>query len=56
MPKKDDVKIYRPKGKIIPQYETNPIVDNYTAENGRVYNRSEENIIQAKEEVDANKK
>lgn len=56
MSKKEHLKIYKPKGKIVPQYETNPIVDNYTADNGRVYNRSEQNIIQAKEEVDANKK
>ena len=56
MSKKEHLKIYRPKGKIEPQYQTNPIVDNYTADNGRVYNRSELNAEQAKREVDANEK
>ncbi len=54
--KEEDLKIYKPKGKVLPLYETNPIVDNYTAENGRVYNRSEKNAVQAKKEVDANEK
>ena len=56
MSKKEHLKIYKPRGKVISQYETNPIVDNYTADNERVYNRSVENIIQAKREVDANEK
>ena len=57
MPKKEKLKIYKPRGKVIPLYETNTITDNVTnPKNERVYNRSEENIILAKEEVDANKK
>ncbi len=54
--KGDSVRIYRPKGEVIPVFKENTIVDNYTAENGRVYNRSEENILLARDEVDANKK
>ncbi|MCD7772336.1 MAG: hypothetical protein LUH23_09685 [Oscillospiraceae bacterium] len=54
--KGDKVRIYRPKGEVIPVFKENTIVDNYTAENGRVYNRSEENILLARDEVDANKK
>ncbi len=54
--KGENVRIYRPKGDIIPVFEENTIVDNYTDENGRVYNRSEENILLARDEVDANKK
>ena len=45
--KKDNVKIYRPKNAVTPQNITNVIVDNYTAPDGRVYNRSEENILLA---------
>lgn len=56
MSKKEHLKIYKPRGKLDPQFEINPIVDNYTADNERVYNRSVENIIQAKKEVDANEK
>ena len=57
MPKKEKLKIYKPRGKVIPLYETNTITDNVTnPKNERVYNRSEENIILAKEEADANKK
>ncbi len=56
MQRKDKVKIYKPKGEVIPVFKENTIVDNYTAENGRVYNRSEENILLARDEVDANKK
>ncbi len=53
----EKLRIYKPRGKVIPQYETNPIVDNVTnPKNERVYNRSEENVILAKEEVDDNKK
>ena len=55
--KKDDkIRIYRPKKEVIPVFKGNTIVDNYTDENGRVYNRSEENILLARDEVDANKK
>ncbi|MCC8196207.1 MAG: hypothetical protein LIO49_05315 [Ruminococcus sp.] len=54
--KGENVRIYRPKGEVIPAFEENTIVDNYTDENGRVYNRSEENILLARDEVDANKK
>lgn len=54
--KKETLKIYKPRGHFDPQFETNPIVDNYTSDDGRVYNSSVENIIQAKEEVDANEK
>ncbi len=59
MPEKDNTKIYNPKKspKTSPLYQTNPIVDNVTdPKNERVYNRSIENVILAKEEVDANKK
>lgn len=57
MSRKEKLKIYKPKGRIAPAYETNPIVDNVTnPKNERVYNRSVENVILAKEEVDANKK
>lgn len=56
MSKKDNVKIYRPKNRIESVYKTNVIVDNYTADNGRVYNRSEENVILSKKEVDENHK
>lgn len=56
MSEKEDVKIYKPKGRVIPLYETNPAVNNYTDGDGRVYNRSVENVIQAKKETDANKK
>lgn len=53
----EKLRIYKPRGKVIPQYETNPIVDNVTnPKNERVYNRSEENVILAKKEVDDNKK
>ncbi|MCD7824276.1 MAG: hypothetical protein LUG86_09745 [Oscillospiraceae bacterium] len=54
--KGDNVRIYQPKGEVIPVFKENTIVDNYTDENGRVYNRSEENILLARDEVDANKK
>ncbi len=54
--KPEEVKIYKPQPRVISAFKTYPITDNYTASNGRVYNRSEENIILAKEEVDANKK
>ncbi len=57
MSEKDGVKIYKPKGKLSPVYQTNTIVDNVTdPKNERVYNRSVENVILSKEEVDANKK
>lgn len=52
-----DVKIYKPHGKVIPLFKENPITDNVTnPRNERVYNRSEENVILSKEEVDANEK
>lgn len=56
MSKKERVKIYRPKNRIDPVYKTNLIVDNYTDSSGRVYNRSEENILLSKKEVDENRK
>lgn len=56
MSRKDKVKIYRPKNHIESVYKTNVIVDNYTSENGRVYNRSEENVLLSKKEVDENHK
>ncbi len=56
MSKKDKVKIYRPKNEIVSEWETNVIVDNFTDDNGRVYNRSEENILLSKKEVDDNHK
>lgn len=54
--KGENIRIYKPKGEVIPVFKENTIVDNYTDENGRVYNRSEENILLARDEVDANKK
>ncbi len=56
MSKKDKVKIYRPKNKITPEWQTNVIVDNYTDGDGRVYNRSDENVLLSKKEVDDNHK
>lgn len=56
MKKVEEVKIYKPKHEIIPEWETNPITDNYTAPNGNVYNKSEENILISKQEVDDNHK
>lgn len=56
MSEKDKVRIYRPKNKITSEWQTNVIVDNYTDDNGRVYNRSDENILLSKKEVDANHK
>ena len=52
----DKVKIYKPKGNVTPMWETNVITDNYTDARGRVYNRSEENVLLAKKEVDDNEK
>lgn len=53
----EKLRIYKPHGKITPLYETNTVTDNVTnPKNGRVYNRSIENVILAKEETDANKK
>lgn len=56
MKKVEEVKIYRPQHKVIPEWVTNPITDNYTDENGRVYNTNEENILISKQEVDDNHK
>lgn len=53
----DDLKIYKPRGRVIPLYRECPITDNVTnPRNERVYNRSEENVELAKREVDMNKK
>ncbi len=52
----EEVKIYKPQPSIIPVYKTYTVTDNYTASNGRVYNKSEENVILSKEETDANHK
>ncbi len=53
----DDLRIYKPRGRVIPLYKECPITDNVTnPKNERVYNRSEENVMLAKEEVDMNKK
>lgn len=54
--RKEKVKIYRPKNAVDPVFRTNVIVDNFTDDNGRVYNRSEENILLSKKEVDENHK
>ena len=43
--RKEKVKIYKPKNEVEPVFKTNVIVDNFTDDNGRVYNRSEENIL-----------
>lgn len=57
MSKKEHLKIYKPKGKVIPVFETNTITDNVTnPKNERVYNRSIENVVLSKKEVDANEK
>lgn len=54
---KKQTKIRKPRGEVIPVYETNVITDNVTnPRNERVYNRSEENIELSKREVDANHK
>lgn len=50
-----DVKIYDPDN-ITPAYQTYVITDNYTAKNGRVYNRDDENIKLSKHWVDENHK
>ncbi len=52
----EEVKIYKPQPNVISAYKTYTVTDNYTASNGRVYNRSEENVILSKEETDANHK
>ena len=54
--RKEKVKIYKPKNEVEPVFKTNVIVDNFTDNNGRVYNRSEENILLSKKEVDENHK
>ncbi len=54
--KHEEIKIYEPKPGVISAFKGYPMTDNFTAPNGRVYNRSEENVILAKEEVDANHK
>lgn len=54
--KEEKVKIYKPKSLVSPVFETNVIVDNFTDDNGRVYNRSDENIVLSKKEVDQNHK
>ncbi len=54
--RKEKVKIYKPKNEVEPVFKTNVIVDNFTDDNGRVYNRSEENILLSKKEVDENHK
>ena len=57
MSRKEKLKIYKPHGKVVPLFETNTITDNVTnPKNERVYNRSVENVVLAKEDVDANKK
>ena len=52
----EEVKIYRPKEKIIPEYQTNTLVDNYTASDGNVYAKYDQSIMLAKKEVDENRK
>ena len=54
--RKEKVKIYNPKNEVEPVFKNNVIVDNFTDDNGRVYNRSEENILLSKKEVDENHK
>lgn len=54
--KDEVVRIYRPRREIEPEYMTNVIVDNITTPEGRVYNRSEENVVLSKKEVDSNHK
>ena len=52
----DGTKIYYPKNIAAPMWETNVITDNYTDEDGNVYNKSDQNINMAKKWVDENKK
>ncbi len=57
MKKNEELKIYKPRGRVIPLYTECPITDNVTnPQNERIYNRSIENVVLAKEETDANKK
>ncbi len=57
MKQNEELKIYKPRGRVIPLYEEYPATDNVTnPKNGRVYNRSIENVVLSKEETDANKK
>lgn len=56
MKKVEEIKIYRPKEKIVPEYQTNTLVDNYTANDGNVYNKYDDSVELAKREVDANRK
>lgn len=50
-----DVKIYDPKN-ITPVFETYVVTDNYTADDGNVYNHDDENIKLSKHWVDENHK
>ncbi len=51
----DGTKIYRPKN-VKPVFETYTVTDNYTDEQGNVYNKSEDNVILSKNFVDDNHK
>lgn len=51
----DGTKIYCPRN-IIPKFETYVITDNYTDEDGNVYNRDDMNIELSKKWVDENHK
>ena len=51
----DGTKIYRPKV-LNPMFETYVVTDNYTDEQGNVYNKSEDNVILSKNFVDQNHK
>ena len=46
--------IYRPKNQVQPMFAENVITDNYTDKYGNVRNRSVENVVLSKREVDAN--
>lgn len=52
----DGTKIYYPKNIAAPMWETNVITDNYTDEDGNVYNKSDQNVLMAKKWVDDNRK
>ena len=52
----DGTKIYYPHNIVAPMWETNVITDNYTDEDGNVYNKSDQNVLMAKTWVDDNRK
>ncbi|MGN0594726.1 MAG: hypothetical protein ACI4I6_06170 [Hominimerdicola sp.] len=51
----DGTKVYQPH-QVVPMWEHNSLTNNYTAQNGRVYNQSEMDAECAKKWVEENKK